>query len=54
MTYPYEGYWMDLGRIDDYEQAVRDFETTKSQILGEEFSEESIPAEVPLDVNTQS
>jgi NDP-sugar pyrophosphorylase family protein len=35
VSYPYEGYWMDLGRVDDYEQAVVDFETIKPQILGE-------------------
>ena len=34
VSYPYEGYWMDLGRVDDYEQAVRDFETIRPQILG--------------------
>jgi len=36
MGYPYEGYWQDLGRSDDYEQAVQDFEAIRSQILGEE------------------
>ena len=25
-TYPFEGYWLDVGRIDDYEQANRDIE----------------------------
>jgi NDP-sugar pyrophosphorylase family protein len=35
MSYPYEGYWMDLGRVDDYEQAVKDFENIRPQILGE-------------------
>lgn len=25
-TYPYDGYWMDIGRPDDYEQAQRDIE----------------------------
>lgn len=34
VSYPYDGYWMDLGRVDDYEQAVRDFETIRPQILG--------------------
>ncbi|MCP4428775.1 MAG: nucleotidyltransferase family protein, partial [Chloroflexi bacterium] len=32
--YPFDGYWQDLGRPDDYEQAVRDFETLRPQILG--------------------
>ena len=34
--YPFEGYWQDLGRPDDYEQAVQDFPGLKDQILGEE------------------
>lgn len=35
-VYPYDGYWMDLGRPDDYEQAVADFERMRSQFLPEE------------------
>ena len=35
LSYPYDGYWMDLGRVEDYEQAVRDFESLKTQLLGE-------------------
>jgi NDP-sugar pyrophosphorylase family protein len=35
-SYPYSGYWMDLGRIDDYEQAIVEFEKVKPQILGED------------------
>src|SRR3990172_6786009 len=34
--FPFEGYWQDLGRADDYEQAVRDFEALRSEILGED------------------
>ncbi len=34
--YPFDGYWQDLGRADDYEQAVQEFESMRSQILGEE------------------
>jgi NDP-sugar pyrophosphorylase family protein len=34
-SYPYDGYWMDLGRVEDYEQAVRDFEGLKTEFLGE-------------------
>ncbi|MFZ6031486.1 MAG: nucleotidyltransferase family protein [Chloroflexota bacterium] len=34
--YPFDGYWQDLGRPDDYEQAVAEFETLRPQILGEE------------------
>jgi NDP-sugar pyrophosphorylase family protein len=33
--YPFEGYWQDLGRPDDYEQASQDFERLKPLILGE-------------------
>jgi NDP-sugar pyrophosphorylase family protein len=32
--YPFEGYWQDLGRHEDYEQAVKEFESMRSQILG--------------------
>jgi NDP-mannose synthase len=35
MGYPFEGYWQDLGRPDDYERAVAEFETLLPQILGE-------------------
>jgi NDP-sugar pyrophosphorylase family protein len=34
--YPFDGYWQDLGRPDDYEQAVVEFEKMKTLILGEE------------------
>jgi NDP-mannose synthase len=38
MSYPLpEGYWMDLGRISDYEQAVKDFDVIGPQILGDEY-----------------
>jgi len=33
--YPFSGYWQDLGRSDDYEQAIQDFEQMKSQFLPE-------------------
>jgi NDP-mannose synthase len=39
-SFPFDGYWMDLGRIDDYERAVNDFETIKPQILGDELQPE--------------
>ena len=35
MGYHFDGYWQDLGRSDDYEQAVQEFDVLKSQILGE-------------------
>ncbi len=31
--YPYDGYWLDIGRPDDYAQAVADFEKLASQLL---------------------
>jgi NDP-sugar pyrophosphorylase family protein len=33
--YPFDGYWQDLGRPDDYEQALAEFEGLRKQILGE-------------------
>jgi NDP-sugar pyrophosphorylase family protein len=35
--YPFEGYWQDLGRPDDYEQAAKDFESMRSQFITEEI-----------------
>lgn len=37
LSYPYSGYWMDLGRVDDYEQAVADFDVLKPQIIGDDI-----------------
>jgi NDP-sugar pyrophosphorylase family protein len=34
--YVFEGYWMDLGRPDDYAQAVEDFTRMRDQFLVEE------------------
>lgn len=31
--YPFEGYWQDLGRADDYERAVEDFDRMKAEFL---------------------
>ncbi len=36
VAYPYTGYWEDLGRPDDYEQANVDFEQMRKQFLPEE------------------
>jgi len=33
--YPFDGYWQDLGRPDDYEQANSDFERMRSEFLQE-------------------
>lgn len=37
--FPFDGYWQDLGRADDYEQAVRDFDRMRSEFLPEEQSD---------------
>lgn len=36
--YEFSGYWQDLGRPDDYEQAAQDFEKMRNQFLPEEIS----------------
>ena len=36
VAYPFNGYWEDLGRADDYEQANIDFSKMRSQFLPEE------------------
>lgn len=33
--YPFDGYWQDLGRVDDYEQAAHDFDALREQFLPE-------------------
>jgi NDP-sugar pyrophosphorylase family protein len=38
VAYPFDGYWKDLGRPDDYEQANLDFEQIRNQLLPEETS----------------
>ncbi len=34
-VFRFEGYWMDLGRPDDYDQAVSDFERMRAEFLPE-------------------
>jgi NDP-sugar pyrophosphorylase family protein len=34
-AWPYDGYWMDIGRREDYEQAMADFERLRGQFLPE-------------------
>lgn len=36
VAYPFSGYWEDLGRADDYEQANIDFDQMRPQFLPEE------------------
>ena len=35
VAYPFDGYWMDLGRPDDYQKANEDFSNMKPQFLPE-------------------
>jgi NDP-sugar pyrophosphorylase family protein len=32
-AYPFSGYWLDIGRVDDYETAVNDFNSRRSVLL---------------------
>jgi len=32
-AYPFEGIWLDIGRVDDYERAVAEFEQHRSEFL---------------------
>jgi NDP-mannose synthase len=34
-SFPFDGYWLDIGRPDDYEQAIEEFERLKGQFLPE-------------------
>jgi NDP-sugar pyrophosphorylase family protein len=35
VSFPFDGYWMDLGRPDDYAQAAEDFTSMREQFLPE-------------------
>jgi len=32
-SYPYDGYWLDIGRPDDYEQSIEEFSKNKEKFL---------------------
>jgi NDP-sugar pyrophosphorylase family protein len=32
-SYPHDGYWLDIGRPDDYEQSIDEFEKNKEKFL---------------------
>lgn len=34
VAYPYRGYWLDIGRPDDYERAVHEFDKMRALFLG--------------------
>jgi len=35
LQYPFDGYWLDIGRPEDYEVAIEEFEKHKSEFLEE-------------------
>ena len=35
LGYPFNGYWLDIGRPEDYETATEEFEKYKSEFLKE-------------------
>ena len=41
-VYPFDGYWLDIGRHDDYMQATEDFEAMRESLLFEEEKEEVV------------
>jgi NDP-sugar pyrophosphorylase family protein len=32
-AYPFDGYWLDIGRHDDYEQALADYEEILPRLM---------------------
>jgi NDP-mannose synthase len=38
-AYPFQGYWLDIGRHDDYEQALRDYEEILPRLLAHDTDE---------------
>jgi NDP-sugar pyrophosphorylase family protein len=32
-SFLYDGYWLDIGRHEDYEQAIREYEQVKHQLF---------------------
>ena len=39
VSFRHHGYWLDIGRPDDYERAVAEFEEVRSRLLPENRSE---------------
>jgi NDP-sugar pyrophosphorylase family protein len=35
-VYPFEGYWLDIGRSDDYEKAIEEFRVNRARFLTDE------------------
>ena len=40
--FPFDGYWQDLGRPDDYERSVEDFAKMRTQFLPEKIQQDSL------------
>ena len=38
-AYPFDGYWLDIGRPDDYARAMEQFTQLRAQLLHEEITE---------------
>jgi len=36
VAYPFEGLWLDIGRPDDYERAMAEFELHRAEFLPKE------------------
>jgi NDP-sugar pyrophosphorylase family protein len=37
-SYPFDGYWLDMGRPDDYATAIDEFESRRSEFLPSEIA----------------
>lgn len=38
-SYPFDGYWLDMGRPDDYATAIEEFESRRNEFLPQESAE---------------
>ncbi len=43
-SYLYEGYWLDIGRHEDYERAIVEYEQLKHLLFGEPIEPADVPA----------
>jgi NDP-sugar pyrophosphorylase family protein len=39
-AYVYDGYWLDIGRHEDYEKAILEFEQVKPLLMNEQTANE--------------
>ena len=39
-AYPFDGYWLDIGRPDDYERAGKEYPMMKGKFLGKKMAEQ--------------